>query len=143
MKNAIYSTLTALFLAAILLSSAAMAQNRGGGQGWHDGPPSAEQKLAHISQALGLSDEQAVQMLEIFQASEGERAAIHDRMMEDYRPEICALKQDTEANIASILTAEQLEKFEAMQQDRQNKADRRQNKGKKGRNGPDCQTDDG
>ena len=130
----------ALILTAILISGSALAQTgRPEGQ-WHHGPPGAAQKLAHLERALGLSDEQSRQLLEILQGAEAEREALHAQMMEQYQPDICALRLDTEAQIRTVLTAEQITAFEQLQEERERTGPR---SGRRGARAPDCATESG
>lgn len=113
------STLLAgLMLAALLPAVTALAQSERSGGNWHHGPPGAERQLAHLDRALDLTDEQSLQLLELLQVAEADRAALHDRIMESYRPELCALKQSTEADILAILTPEQAATFAQMHEER-------------------------
>ena len=88
--------LAALMVAGVLSTTAALAQAERSDRYWHHGPPGAERQLAHLDQALDLTDEQSLQLLEVLQAAESERAELHERVMESLKPEICALKQSTE-----------------------------------------------
>jgi len=117
---------SAVALAALLLSFAAFAgpptDTPPGASRWHDGPrhgpPGAEQHLARLDEALDLSDAQSAELLELLQTAEAERQALHERIMSEYRPEICALMQDTEAGIVAVLTPEQAATFEELKESR-------------------------
>ena len=127
-----------LFLAIMLTAGMALAQTERLDRQWHHGPPGAAQKLAHLDRALDLSDEQASQLLDVLQAAEAEREALHAQAMDAYRPEICALRQTTEAEIRAILTPEQVARLEQLHQERAGRRD--------GRRGPpelDCPDEDG
>jgi Spy/CpxP family protein refolding chaperone len=132
-----------LILAALLTTGTALAQaqradpSRSPDRPWHHEPRGAEQQLAHLDHALDLTDEQSLQLLEVLQLAETEREALHARAMESFQPEICALRQNTEADIFAILTPEQAENFQQLQQER---AARRES-----RHGymPDCLDEDG
>jgi Spy/CpxP family protein refolding chaperone len=110
--------LAILLLTGLLSAMAALAQAERSDRFWRHGPPDAEQQLAHLDRALGLTDEQSLQLLEVLQGAEAERAVLHDRVMESLGPEICALQQSTEAEILAILTPEQAESFAQMRLDR-------------------------
>lgn len=127
---------TALFLAGLLSAGTALAERPD--RNWQHGPPDAVGQLAHLDRALDLSDEQSKELLEILQASQAEREALHAQIMESLGPEICALRESTEAEILAILTPEQAELFQEMRQERN---DRRH-----ARHGPpalDCTGQDG
>ena len=61
--------------------------------------------------------------------------------MESLRPEICALKQSTEAEILAILTPEQAAAFEQMHQERAGR-DEGRHAGRHGGRALDCSQDD-
>lgn len=113
---------SAVALAALLLSFAALAGPPDDSPRWHDGPrhgpPGAEQHLARLDEALDLSDAQSAELLALLQTVEAERQALHERIMTEYRPEICALMQDTEAGIVAVLTPEQAALFEELKANR-------------------------
>lgn len=114
-----------LSLSALLLAGSAMAEpqrGKGGGPG-HHGPKGAEQQLARLDRALDLSDEQAAQLLELLQATDAERQALHERVMAEFRPDFCALMQETDAEILAVLTPEQAASFEQLNEERRQRKD--------------------
>ena len=74
--------------------------------------------VKEAAEALDLSDEQSAQLLALLQSAETERQAIHEEVMEQYRPQLCALRNDTDAGILALLTAEQAESYEEMKENR-------------------------
>ena len=80
----------------------------------HHGRPDAEMRVAHMSSALGLSDEQSAQLLELFQSVDEERRAMHEQAMELMKPQICELQLATRAKLEVILDEEQLAQLEEM-----------------------------
>jgi Spy/CpxP family protein refolding chaperone len=138
MKPALLAT---LMLAGLFSAMAALAQAERADRYWHHGPPGAEGQLAHLDRALNLTDEQSLQLLEVLQVAEAERTALHERVMESIRPEICALKQSTEAEILAILTPEQAAAFEQMHQERAGRDEGRR-AGRHGGRALDCSQDD-
>lgn len=122
MKTLLSKTLTVLTAASLLFSGHALAQSREAERDWHKGPPSVESRLAHISEALDLSDEQALDMLRILQEQEQNRAAIHEQTMALMAPEICAQRAEAEEAILSILDEEQTARFLEIQEERQARA---------------------
>ncbi len=132
--------LAAFVLAALLPAVAALAQAERSDRFWHHGPPGAERQLAHLDRALNLTDEQSLQLLEVLQVAEAERAALHDRIMESLRPDLCALKQSTEAEILAILTPEQAETFQQLHQERAGRHEDR-HAGRHGEPALDCPED--
>lgn len=125
MKQKFLLTQITIALASFLMVSTATAENSEHHKSRHKGGPSAEKHLAHLDSALDLSDEQSAELLEVLQAAEDEREALHQAMMEQYRPEICALRDATEAEIAGILTPEQAAQFEDLQEGRKDRWQRR------------------
>jgi len=112
-----------LTLAFLLVSGAAVAAPPGDGPRWRDGarhgPPGAEQQLARLDEALNLSDEQSAELLALLQSADAERQALHEQILEQYRPQFCDLKNETETAILSVLTTEQAETFAALKAERQ------------------------
>ena len=141
MNTRLTRTLAILTLGGLLVAGSAAAQNQNQGQkdlrDWQKGPPSIEEKLAKISDALDLSDEQVVDMLLVLQEQERNREALHEQTMAMLGPEICAHRAEAEDAIANILTAEQLETFMQIREERQERAQNRDRRGK-GRGDLDC-----
>mgnify|MGYP001812420880 FL=1 len=134
----VFSRKSAMVLAVLFLltSGAVAAQNTEGGREWKQGPPSVEDMLARMSEALELSDEQAVEMLVVLQQHAAEKAAMHEQTMALMGPEICAQRASAEEDILAILTPEQTEQFLQIREDRKARAEER-NSGR-GRNRHDC-----
>jgi Spy/CpxP family protein refolding chaperone len=121
MKGPFFTYPAILSLSALMFAASAMAESpRGNGPGgeWHHGPPGAEQQLSRLDHALDLSDAQSAELLAALQAADAERQALHERVMAEFRPEICALMQDTDADILAVLTPEQAESYRQMQEER-------------------------
>ena len=120
---------SAIALTALIVSAAAFAAPPDKGSRWHDGsrhgPPGAEHQLAWLDEALDLSDAQSAELLALLQSAEAERQALHEQIMAEYRPELCALMQETEAGIVAVLTPEQVSAFEDLQANRRNRSDGR------------------
>jgi Spy/CpxP family protein refolding chaperone len=117
MKNRIPNFPALLAMAALLTTGSALAGPPDRDDSWRMGPPSAEQRLARMSQELGLDHEQARQMLELLQAAEAEHDAIRARFFEQAGPEICAVRQNTEAEIMALLTPEQAAQYQLLRED--------------------------
>ena len=135
MKTRLAKTVSILAVVSLLAAGSAFAEKQYGGRDWQKGPPSVEERLARISAALDLSDEQSLEMLAILQEQEEQKAALHEQMMELMGPEICAQQAETEAAILGILTDDQAELWLQHREDHQNKP-RRKNRG--GNTGLDC-----
>jgi Spy/CpxP family protein refolding chaperone len=131
MNTRLSKTISVLAVASLLTAGSVVAQNHKDDNDWQKRPPSTEEKLARISTALGLSDEQSVQMLVVLQQQTENRAALHEQKMELLGPEICAQRAETEDAILAILTAEQTELFLQIKEDRQNHPDRKGHAGKR------------
>ena len=95
----------------------------------HSGPPSAERQVARLEHALDLSDQQSAELLTILQAAEEERQAMHQRVMEQLRPEVCAQMQATHEEILDVLTPEQAEEFDQMMAERKDRFHDRSHRG--------------
>lgn len=75
-----------------------------------DGKPGGRMKQ-HLVSKLELTEEQQTQLDGIFEANQPKRDAIREQME--------ALREETQTQIKSILSAEQLEEYEAMQERRE------------------------
>ncbi len=99
-----------IFLAIALLPATSLQaqpdQNR------YQGRPDAEMRVARLSRALDLSDEQSLQLLEVFQAVDAERQALRRQARLQMKPQICALQLTTVAKISHILDEEQMTRLE-------------------------------
>jgi len=137
MNTVLKKTVLISAILCLLASGSVMAQKQRGENDWHGGPPSVEQKLARISEALGLSDEQSVQMLMVLQEQEENRAALHEQSMTMFGAEICDQRRATEEAILAVLTPEQTELFLEMAEQRRQKAKNR-DRGGRNRGGLDC-----
>ena len=100
---------------ALLPLSSALAQPE---RGMHNGPPDAEMRVAHLTRALNLSNEQSAQLLEVFQAVDEERGALREQAMQQMKPQICELRLATENEIQSILSQDQLNQLEDIKTER-------------------------
>jgi Spy/CpxP family protein refolding chaperone len=127
MMNHPMTTLLAISLAlALFPASQLWAQPD---QARHHGPPDAEMRVAHMSRALELSDEQSARLLEVFQAVDEERQALHEQAMLQMKPQLCELQLATRAEVHEILDAEQLARLEDMKARRESDNDRRKKRG--------------
>jgi hypothetical protein len=139
MRIRLSKTISIIAIVSLMAAGTALAQNQQGVRDWQKGPPSVEEKLAHISTALDLSDEQSLEMLVILQQQEEARAAFHEQTMALIGPEICAHRLETEEAILAILTAEQAETFLQFREERQLK-DEKHDRGRRSRGGElDCE----
>jgi hypothetical protein len=136
MKTYLKNFAVSLIALGIMASGTAVAQNEDGGRDWRQGPPSVEDVLARLSEALDLSDQQSVDLLVVLQGHAAERADLHEQSMALIGPEICAQKASAEEDILAILTPDQVEQFLALKELRKAKATGR--KRGKGPRGPDC-----
>lgn len=88
-------------------------QRRGGG---------AAERMAGMANRLGLTIEQQVRALELFDAHNQERAQVQARIFEDYGVEICNQRALHREEFLSILTEEQLALHEEMKNRRGERA---------------------
>jgi hypothetical protein len=113
-------------LLALLPASLLQAQNN---QARQHGPPDAETRVAHLTTALDLSDEQSADLLVFFQTADQERLALREQMIQEMAPQICALRADTDAELARILNQEQLALMEELKANRKQRGQgKRQNR---------------
>jgi Spy/CpxP family protein refolding chaperone len=131
MKKCLPKMVLIVAIASLLSTGSAVAQHHKGDSDWQRSPQSTEEKLARISAALDLSDQQSLDMLAILQQRAESRAAIHEQKMELLGPEVCAQRAETEAAILAILTAEQTELFLQIKEDRQSNPDRKGHAGRR------------
>ena len=132
MKTRLATAITVLAMASLLSAGSAFADNQQRDRDWQKGPPSVEQKLARISDALDLSDEQSAQMLRILQQQEQAKRARHDEIMALMGPEICAQRAEAEDAILSILDEEQTALYLEIRQQRQERGDKHRRQGRAG-----------
>jgi len=125
-----------LAAAALLVSAAAYAGPPDHDGSWRRGPPNAEQRLARMSQELDLDPVQSRQMLRLLQEADADHEAVRARFFEEAGPELCAIRQNTEAEIMALLTPEQAEQFQLLKEE----TNLRRNLKQRGRHGafPDC-----
>lgn len=116
---------------SLLAAGSVLAQEQKRDRDWQKGPPSVEEKLARISDALNLSDEQSVAMLVILQRQAEQKADMHEQMMALMGPEICAQRAETEDAILAILNAEQTELFLQAKEERKLKAEQQNRSGRR------------
>jgi Spy/CpxP family protein refolding chaperone len=125
-----------LATAALLVSAAAYAGPPDHDGSWRMGPPNAEQRLARMSQELDLDPVQSQQMLQLLQEADADHEAVRARFFEEAGPELCAIRQNTEAEILALLTPEQAEQFQLLKEENALQRKLKQ----RGRHGafPDC-----
>lgn len=116
MKNRIAKFPVILAAAALLNAGGALAGPPDHDGSWRMGPPGPEQRLARLAEGLDLSPEQSRQLLEVLQAAEADHQAIRARFFEEAGPELCAIRQNTEADILALLTPEQAEQLQERKQ---------------------------
>jgi hypothetical protein len=121
-------TLFIITVTTLLFTAGAAAQNgQGNGgdrtrefdRGAQHGPADAETRVAHMTRMLDLSDEQSAELLEIMQAVDRERMALHEQAFQELEPEICTLQLNIAAEIKNILTDDQLALLEAKKSERE------------------------
>lgn len=136
MKTTKRTTQLALIALLTLATFSAVAQQNGGHRGerdGHRGPPDAEMRVARMTQKLNLTDEQSAQLLVVMQEIDRERDALKQQAMEQIEPELCEMRLRSEAEVAQILTDEQLATMETL---KENKPESRH--GRRGRMELDC-----
>ena len=81
-------------------------------QNRYQGPPDAEMRVARLSRTLNLSDEQSLELLEVFQAVDAERQALRQQATLQMKPQICELQLTTLAKMNHILDEAQMARLE-------------------------------
>ena len=109
MKTVIWS-----FLFCLLLATNASAQPgpRDGDRGW--GPPSPEDRVELLKEALNLDDKQSAKLLEILSSADAQKSALRKKHMEQIHQDMCALKKSTTGQVKSVLTPEQSAEFDKL-----------------------------
>jgi hypothetical protein len=137
MKTRYSKTLLVLAMAGLLGSGAALAGNGpGNGPGNGDCDDSgdgvctgegngegggmqrrggAAERMAGMANRLGLTLEQQVRALELFDAQQADRQQMRARIFEDYGEEICAQRELHREEFRAMLTEEQRARHDAMQ----------------------------
>jgi len=117
--------LTLAFLLALPFTASALAQPgpRGGDrdEGWQ--APTAEQRVARMSRHLGLDDQQAGELTELFQAVDAEREAVREEHHQQARQDLCAMQSSIREQVREILTPEQAAQFDEMMLRKQERID--------------------
>jgi hypothetical protein len=127
MKTRLSKTLIVLAMAGLLGSSAALAgngpaagdcdgsgvcTNQGTGNGDGNGGmrlrAGPAERMAGMANRLGLTLEQQIRALELFDAQQLDRERMRSRMLEDYGEEICAQRELHRQEFRALLTEEQL-----------------------------------
>jgi len=144
MKTFLKPIVSILAAASLLAAGSAFAQQMqqhqpqpNGDRDWHKGPPSVEEKLARINDALDLSDEQSAEMLAALQLHAKAKQERQNRIMAIMGDEICAERTRAEEEILAILDTEQAELFLQMREERQIRANSR-TRSRKGEEALDC-----
>lgn len=132
--NRISRTMLVLATAGLLGSGFAFAGN-GPGDGSCDGDGNCDgsgktdrpanhrrggpaERMAGIANRLGLTLEQQIQVLEMFDLHAAERDQMRTRIIEGFGDEICAQRDQHRAEFREILTEEQLALHDEMMQNR-------------------------
>ncbi len=115
-------TLIGTCLALALTATAEARPPRGGFDGF---PPGAEQRVAWMTEELGLDDAQSAELLAILQQAEADREDLRERMEAQFKPEICALHDQVRADVGAVLTVEQAAELEERMERREARAGER------------------
>ena len=81
----------------------------------HGGPAD---RMARMANRLGLSDEQQVRALELFQVHAQDREQLRAQVLEQFGPDICAQRDQHRSEFRALLNEEQLALHDAMLQQR-------------------------
>ena len=125
MNTRLITTIAALLVAGLIMSGTVVAQNQQARKAFFSGPPSAEEKVARMTEALGLDDEQRLEMYEVLLENEANRKRLHEEAQALLGPEICAAIAESEAAILDVLDEEQQALFLEHKQQRQEQMSQR------------------
>lgn len=104
--------------------------------GWHHGPMSPDQELAHMTKALNLSSDQQAQLKPVLQDRHDQLMQLHQDSSlsrEDRMSKIKALDADSNSKVLAVLNDQQKTKYNQMVADRQeHRQEMRQNHGEQG-----------
>jgi protein CpxP len=95
-------------------------QDQGGAQmhhGWHHGPMSTDQELAHMTKALNLSSDQQTQLKPILQSRQDQLEQIHQDSSlarPDKMAKMKALDDSSNSQVEAVLNDQQKAKYEKM-----------------------------
>ena len=120
MKKLIIGVLVSSFA----LSTLTFAEGPGFGPRHHGNP---EKQLARLSEKLNLDEAQQEQVNVILQNKHTERKALIEKykpQREAFKQEMNVIRDNTHAQLAEILTPEQLEQFNEMREKRKNRKGR-------------------
>ncbi len=78
------------------------------------GKHNPQARVDRLINELGLDQPQAEQVHEILQNQHQQLRTLHQQQREAGRDEICAIRSDTQSQLAAVLNEEQLAAFEAM-----------------------------
>lgn len=118
-------TLSSIFCLAIAASTLALAEP---GRNHHERErPSAEQRVERMTEELGLDENQAASLLEIFTATDLERETLREEHEKLIRQDICALIATSTAQVRAVLTPAQAAEFDEFMA---HKAEHREERGK-------------
>ena len=117
MKQLITITILAGLMAFAIIGQAQDRSHDGDRRG-HSGPPDPSRMVAHLTETLDLSAEQAGALLTVLMVADQERQALLDEAREEMKPEFCALQLDTQDQVRNILSAEQYASLEALKAER-------------------------
>ena len=115
MKKTIIASITAVTLTIGALSGAVFAHEKGG----KGGPKSAEDRVEKLTQRLDLSTDQQSQLLAMFTKRDADREQMQATLSDEQRENMKAnaregMRDQMHKDIKSLLTADQIAKFENM-----------------------------
>lgn len=111
MKKILITTLIMFSIASVQAQSEPGDERGRKHGGKHRGDP-----ITHMTEKLGLSDEQALEVATIFEESRAQHKAIQDSV----RDEHCAVHEETMLELSTVLSEDQMAEFDALQSKRKN-----------------------
>lgn len=117
MNKSIWCLLSGLLVSVSAFAGPNHEAGPGHGPG-HSERPTVEERVGRLTEELGLNEEQAAQVTEIFTAADEEREALRAKHEELISNDICALKDSVDAQLNDVLTAEQASELDAIMEER-------------------------
>jgi len=124
MKRHSMLAVVVLCVAGLGLSVTAMGHTR------HEhGEGKGARHAEHVIDELGLQGAQAERVRELFQATHESMRAMHKQMREEMHIKMCALHNESRAQLATILNADQLAQLETLREHHLKKLEERDHRG--------------
>ena len=119
------TTMLGLCLTLAVGSMQLFAFDHHGGRGWHDNPEKKAEMQAHrlekLTEKLSLTAAQQAELKAIFEATSSQMQTLHQEMKEKK----AAIRAQSDNKVATILTKEQLTKYEQLKAERRERHEKK------------------